>query len=973
MTGAERLLRRVRRRFAPPPTLTVSAWADRERRLPADSSAEPGQWRTDRAPYLRGIMDALTDPGLETVVVMKAAQLGLTEVLLNALGYHVAVDPCPILLLEPTLDLARALSDDRLRPMFRDTPSLRGKIRTSRAAGETSTKLHMTFPGGHVTLAGANSPASLSSRPIRLVLADEVDRYPAEVGEEGDPLSLAIKRTATFWNGTVVIVSSPTVKGTSRIEAWYGQSDQRRYCVPCPACGTAQVYEWRQVVWQGEDPATARIECVACRHPIDDVARRRSLATGSWRPTAPYTGIAGFHLSQLYSPWIALATTVADFLAARRAGASRLRVFVNTALAETWEEQGEQVAPHVLLVRREVYDAEVPAGACCLTAGVDTQDDRLEILVMGWGRGEESWVVDAQTLPGDPARPEPWTMLEEILAATYPHASGAQLPILATCIDSAGHRTDFVYDFVRRHQHQRVFAVIGRDGDRPIVSAPAQKRTGRNPRPVALHTVGVDMVKALLASRLQLTAPGPGFVHLPLQHPAIGEEFVAQLTAEKLVTRYRHGVPSRQWVQTRPRNEALDCFDEATETLTRDGWRPFAALTGDELLATVNLATDVIEYQKPAALIAKPYCGRMLHIAGRRVDILVTPKHRLVTYRARQETVARGTRKWNFDVPPEITLAQELTIHHALKCAAEWRASPVERVSIADGIEITARHLAELAAWYVADGSTSFLPGVRYRVILTCPGRKKAPVSALLDRLGLTWRFERFSFVFSSKSLCLYLREQCGVGAENKRVPQWVKDAPPDIIARFVDAAIAGDGWTQRKSRTYATISRWLADDMQELFIKLGRAANVKLRPGKSWAIRGRSGAARDQFHVSECRASRIYLDGGGNGRREFLGRWIDYEGIVYCATVPNGTLICRRNGKAFIAGNCAVLTIAALRLLNPRLDVMAARLAAAAPPTQMARQATQDEPGAESGAVPQPAAPPASGRRVSRSSYLGR
>jgi phage terminase large subunit GpA-like protein len=558
MTVTRELAHDLMATFEPPPDITVSTWADAERRLSSEASAEPGPWRTARAEYQRGIMDAIHDPSAQTIVIEGSAQFGKTEILLNLLGYHVDLDPCPILIVQPTLEMAQAFSKDRLSPMLRDTPALRGRVQDERMRDASSTLLRKAFPGGHLTLAGANSPASLASRPIRIVLADDVDRFPTVVSEEGDPLDLAIKRTTTFWNRKILIASTPTIQGLSRIEAWYDLSDQRRYHVPCPLCGAMHVLTWKQVRWTDRNPETAYLVCPACEGRITNADRAAMIRAGEWRATAPFRGIAGFHVWECYSPWVSLSEIVSKFLEANQKGRESLRVFVNTALGETWQDEATQVEPHTLLARAEDFAAEVPAGACCLTAGVDTQDDRLEVVVIGWGPGEESWIVDARTLPGDPQRKEPWAMLDEVLATPYQHETGAKLPVLATCIDSAGHRTDHVYDYVRQRQHLRVFATVGRDGDRPIVSAPAQKRTGRNPRPVALYTIGVDMCKALLMSRFHLVAPGPGYLHLPSGHPGVHDEFVAQLTSEKLVTKYVKGIPSRMWVQTRARNEALD-------------------------------------------------------------------------------------------------------------------------------------------------------------------------------------------------------------------------------------------------------------------------------------------------------------------------------------------------------------------------------------------------------------------------------
>lgn len=220
----------------PPPELTLSQWADRYRMLSAESSAEPGRWHTDKAPYQREIMDAIGDAHIRRVVIMCAAQLGKTELLLNILGYFMAYAPAPILVMQPTLDMGQTFSKDRLAPMIRDTPVLRGLVDVkSRYAGNTILKKN--FPGGHITIVGANSATGLASRPIKVLLADEVDRYPGSAGTEGDPLSLAQKRQTTFWDKKTVMVSTPVIKGHSRIETEYNQSTREEWNVPCPECG----------------------------------------------------------------------------------------------------------------------------------------------------------------------------------------------------------------------------------------------------------------------------------------------------------------------------------------------------------------------------------------------------------------------------------------------------------------------------------------------------------------------------------------------------------------------------------------------------------------------------------------------------------------------------------------------------------------------------------------------------------------
>jgi phage terminase large subunit GpA-like protein len=572
--AAQALVDDVRATWAPPPHLLISEWADRYRRLSRESSDEPGPWDTARAPYQRAIMDAVCDPLVHAVVVMSSTQVGKTEILCNIIGYMIDLDPSPMLLIQPTLDMAEAFSKDRLMPMLRDCPTLQGKVRVGHKDGTNAVR-HKQFPGGHITLVGSNSSAGLSSRPIRIVLADEVDRWEASIGKEGDPLALAEKRMANFWNHKLVVVSTPTTKGISRIEDRYAASDQRQCFVPCPHCSGLHVLAWANVKWTANAADTAHLVCPHCGCEISEAGRQEMLRSPEWRASAPFTGTAGFHVWEAYSPWRRLRDIVADFLKAKTSP-DTLQVFINTSLGETWEEKAiSDVQPDVLLARREPYAAAVPAGACCLTMGVDVQDDRLEAVVVGWGLGEESWIVDSRTIPGDPQRPEPWAALDERLAATFIHESGAQLAIQATCIDSAGHRTQYVYDYVAKRQHQSVYAIIGRDGsDRAIVSAPSQKRSGRDPRKVALYTIGVDLCKSLIYSRLKLTAPGPGFIHLPLPHQrdneyvdGVDEEFIAQVASERLVTRREHGIPYRVWIKTRPRNEKLDCLVYAVGAL----------------------------------------------------------------------------------------------------------------------------------------------------------------------------------------------------------------------------------------------------------------------------------------------------------------------------------------------------------------------------------------------------------------------
>jgi len=520
--------------------------------LSGESSAESGRWFTSRAEYQRGIMDAFNDPAIESVVVMTAAQVGKTEILNNVTGYFIDQDAAPLLIVEPTLEIAKAWSKDRFAPMLRDTPCLKGKVKDVRSRDSGNTMLHKTFLGGHITAAGANSAASLRARPIRVVLCDDVDAFPASAGTEGDPVELAFKRSTTFWNRKKAMFSTPTVKGFSRIETAYEASDMRKFYCPCPHCGEFQTLQWSQVKWPKGEPKKAVYHCEHCEGIITDADKIRMVREGEWRAGRECQGTAGFWLNELYSPWVSFGDMASRFLEAKKSKET-LRVFINTALAETWEEEGETVDDTSLMARREDYGPEIPMGAAILTCGIDCQDNRLEAEVVAWGKGEESWSMEYSIFYGNPAERKIWDELSEYLQEPWTHESGAQLRIACIAIDSGGHHTKQVYDFVKPRQIRRVYAVKGiNQAGRPIIARPSNRNEGR----VTLFPVGADTAKESIYSRLRIEDHGAGFMHFTINHD---EEYFKQLTAEKVITKYVRGFPTRQWVKTRPRNDALDC------------------------------------------------------------------------------------------------------------------------------------------------------------------------------------------------------------------------------------------------------------------------------------------------------------------------------------------------------------------------------------------------------------------------------
>ena len=553
----------------PRPRLTVSEWADQERKLSPEASSEPGQWHTDRAEYLRGIMDAISDPRVHTIVVMSSAQTGKTEALLNSIGYYIAHDPSSILLVEPTLDMAEALSKDRLAAMLRDTPALQGKVRDARAKDSGNTLMHKQFAGGHVTLCGANSPASLASRPIRIVLCDEVDKYDASAGSSGDPVELAAKRSTTFWNAKLVLVSTPGLKGLSRIESAFEGSDMRFFEALCPQCGEYQVLCWKNVIWDKDlnahgkavrhHPHTAHYVCAHCGSIWDDVARWAAVRRGRWRATRPFEGVAGFRLNEIYSSWVTLEKMARRWVAAQ-GNMGRLQEFINESLGESWELPFEaKVAGHELLGRRENYTPQtLPDEILVLAVGVDQQGDRLELTVWGFGLAEQSWAIEHVVLRGDVAGQQLWVTLDELLLGSYRTVSGRELRISAACLDSNGPHEQQVISFCSTRMARRIFAIKGVGRPRKLwPSKTSRSRTSRMP----IFLLGVDTGKSAIYSRLrEIDKAGPGYIHFPAT-PAFDEEYFKQLTSEKVVTRYsKAGVPYRVWEKLPDaRNESLDC------------------------------------------------------------------------------------------------------------------------------------------------------------------------------------------------------------------------------------------------------------------------------------------------------------------------------------------------------------------------------------------------------------------------------
>lgn len=511
-------------------------------------------------------MDLVNDPAVREIWVMKSAQVGWTEILLNVIGYYVDLDPSPILLIQPTLELAEAFSKDRLAPMIRDTPALTGKFADPKSRDSGNTLLHKKYNGGHITLAGANSPSSLASRPIRILLCDEIDRYPTSAGAEGDPFALARKRTTAFWNRKILAGSTPTIKGQSRVEAGYLNSDQRHFEFPCPYCGEFQRLVWAQVKWTeiGLPPEEAHYQCVHCGELWSDVQRREVLPLYRVVATKPFNGIAGLHINELMSPFVTLGEMATSFVEAKKLPET-WQTWVNTALGETWADTAKEIDGTALAKRREAYGPQaIPKGVLMLTLGVDTQDDRLEAQLVGWGADEECWVIEHKRFPGDPGvawNRGVWKALTEYRHQLFATEDGRTLAIQATGVDFGGHYSQHVADYCYRYRFQRVFAVKGAGGQGRLVWP---KKPGKTKLSKAdIYSIGVDTIKDVLYGRLvRITVPGPGYIHLPA---SVDDEWCEGLTSE---TKEYHKVKGRRVAVWRPkrlgiRQEPLDCWNYA--------------------------------------------------------------------------------------------------------------------------------------------------------------------------------------------------------------------------------------------------------------------------------------------------------------------------------------------------------------------------------------------------------------------------
>jgi phage terminase large subunit GpA-like protein len=551
--------------FKPPKKLSLSEWADEYAYLSAESSAEGGRWHT--LPYQKAIMDAITDPNIEQVTVMKSARVGYSKILNHIIAYHIHQDPCGIMVVQPTIEDAAGYSKEEIAPMIRDTKVLTNLVSDAKTRDSNNTILQKQFPGGVLSLVGANSARGFRRVSRRIVLFDETDGYPASAGTEGDQIKLGIARTQYFWNRKIVAGSTPTIKDFSRIERLFEQSDQRRYYVPCCHCNHMQYLKWPNMRWENDDPSTASYACEECGALIPHSKKRWMVERGEWRATQPSNGRhVGFHIwaAYSYSPNAEWSNLVEEFLLSKN-DPEQLKTWINTTLGECWEDEyASKVGADGLMERAatEKYEKGTPPEEILmLSLGCDVQDDRLSMSIWGIGRNEEMFLVDRKIIYGSPARADLWKQMDEVLMSKYKSEDGYELKIESAAIDTGGHFTHEVYQYVRERSHLGLIGIkgMGQKGKPPIgkptkvdinFSGKALKKG------VQLFPVGVDTIKTTLHNRLKDAELGDGYIHF---YPTITTDYFEELTAERQVLRYKHGYQERVWVKkSNARNEALD-------------------------------------------------------------------------------------------------------------------------------------------------------------------------------------------------------------------------------------------------------------------------------------------------------------------------------------------------------------------------------------------------------------------------------
>lgn len=611
----------------PLPKTSVSNWADNHRMLSSGISAEPGKWKTSRAPYQKDIMNAFTEPGIHRVVVKSSSQIGKSDMMNNVIGRFAHLDPCAIMMIQPTIDMAQDYSKTRIAPMIRDTKVLNNLFYDVKSRDANNTILSKVFPGGRLIMCGANSPAGLASRPIRILLADEVDRFPDSAGTEGDPVDLAAKRMTTFWNSCMGLFSTPTNEGSSRIDEEYLAGTQEEWQHKCPNCGEYHLLRHIDMTVDYKEIKTpsgkktvivndVKWRCPHCGFSFSEKEMKQTPQKYiSRNADALKNGIRSFFVNGFTSPWMTWSKIMREWLEAK-GDPEREKVIMNTVFGESYKQKGAFEDEQIFLRRRESYGAELPNGVLLLTAAIDTQDNRLEYEVVGWGKEEECWGIRKGIVLGAPNQARTWKEIDNILDKTYHFADGKGLKVVRTFIDSGGHYTSDVYNYCQKNFHKQRFAIKGRGGPGiPLIYKIAKANNAKAP----LILLGVDDGKQQIMDRLSIDSPGPLYFHFPqdegikeLSNRGYDDLYFKGIISEHKKVYKRNGVLREVWETTKNvRNEPLDLrnYNLACMKSLKPDWGKL------EMLVNGMSETEV------KRAVAKPQKKKVVYRAKRQVNI----------------------------------------------------------------------------------------------------------------------------------------------------------------------------------------------------------------------------------------------------------------------------------------------------------------------------------------------------------------
>lgn len=611
----------------PLPKTSVSQWADNYRMLSSGISAEPGKWKTSRAPYQKDIMNAFTEPGIHRVVVKSSSQIGKSDMMNNVIGRFAHLDPCAIMMIQPTIDMAQDYSKTRIAPMIRDTKVLNNLFYDVKSRDANNTILSKVFPGGRLIMCGANSPAGLASRPIRILLADEVDRFPDSAGTEGDPADLAAKRMTTFWNSCMGLFSTPTNEGSSRIDEEYLAGTQEEWQHKCPNCGEYHLLRHIDMTVDYKEIKTpsgkktvivndVKWRCPHCGFSFSEKEMKQTPQKYiSRNADALKNGIRSFFVNGFTSPWMTWSKIMREWLEAK-GDPEREKVIMNTVFGESYKQKGAFEDEQIFLRRRESYGAELPNGVLLLTAAIDTQDNRLEYEVVGWGKEEECWGIRKGIVLGAPNQDRTWKEIDNILDKTYHFADGKGLKVVRTFIDSGGHYTSDVYNYCQKNFHKQRFAIKGRGGPGiPLIYKIAKANNAKAP----LILLGVDDGKQQIMDRLSIDSPGPLYFHFPqdegikeLSNRGYDDLYFKGIISEHKKVYKRNGVLREVWETTKNvRNEPLDLrnYNLACMKSLKPDWGKL------EMLVNGMSETEV------KRAVAKPQKKKAVYRAKRQVNI----------------------------------------------------------------------------------------------------------------------------------------------------------------------------------------------------------------------------------------------------------------------------------------------------------------------------------------------------------------